>query len=89
MGWDLDGTIVDSIGLIVASYQHAFTTVLGHPWDEAEIKSWIGQSLYGAMQMAKGSWPTSDTASPIILNITSNNCRACDQDRNTVYSASR
>ncbi|HBX80883.1 MAG: HAD-IA family hydrolase [Propionibacteriaceae bacterium] len=52
MLWDLDGTIVDSIGLIVASYQHAFTTVLGHPWDEAEIKSWIGQSLYGAMQKA-------------------------------------
>lgn len=48
--WDLDGTLVDSIGLIVASYQHAFTTVLGHPWDEAEIKSWIGQSLYGAMK---------------------------------------
>lgn len=48
--WDLDGTLVDSIALIVASYQHAFTTVLGHPWDEAEIKTWIGQSLYGAMQ---------------------------------------
>ena len=48
--FDLDGTLVDSIGLIVASYQHAFTTVLGHPWDEAEIKTWIGQSLYGAMQ---------------------------------------
>ncbi|QLQ15936.1 MAG: HAD-IA family hydrolase [Micropruina sp.] len=48
--WDLDGTLVDTIGLIVASYQHAFTTVLGHPWDEDEIKSWIGQSLYGAMK---------------------------------------
>ena len=48
--FDLDGTLVDTIGLIVASYQHAFTTVLGHPWDEAEIKTWIGQSLYGAMQ---------------------------------------
>lgn len=47
--FDLDGTLVDTIGLIVASYQHAFTTVLGHGWDEDEIKSWIGQSLYGAM----------------------------------------
>lgn len=50
--FDLDGTLVDTIGLIVASYQHAFTTVLGHPWDTAEIKTWIGQSLYGAMQRA-------------------------------------
>ncbi len=48
--FDLDGTLVDTIGLIVASYQHAFTTVLGHPWDEAEIKTWIGQSLIGAMR---------------------------------------
>lgn len=50
--WDLDGTLVDTIHLIVASYQHAFTTVLGQPWDEDEIKSWIGQSLYGAIQRA-------------------------------------
>ena len=27
--FDLDGTLVDTIGLIVASYQHAFRTVLG------------------------------------------------------------
>ena len=27
--FDLDGTLVDTIGLIVASYQHAFTSVLG------------------------------------------------------------
>ena len=50
--WDLDGTLVDSIGLIVQSYQHAFTTVLGHGWDEAEIRSWIGQSLIGSMRKA-------------------------------------
>jgi pyrophosphatase PpaX len=48
--FDLDGTLVDTIGLIVASYQHAFATVLGHPWDEAEIKTWIGTSLIGAMR---------------------------------------
>jgi pyrophosphatase PpaX len=48
--WDLDGTLVDSVELIVASYQHAFTSVLGRPWDEAEIKTWIGQSLIGAMR---------------------------------------
>ncbi|WP_342371798.1 HAD-IA family hydrolase [Propioniciclava soli] len=50
--FDLDGTLVDTIALIVASYQHAFTTVLGHEWDEAEIRSWIGQSLIGAMRQA-------------------------------------
>lgn len=50
--WDLDGTLVDSIGLIVQSYQHAFTAVLGHGWDEAEIRSWIGQSLIGSMRKA-------------------------------------
>ena len=48
--FDLDGTLVDTIGLIVASYQHAFTTVLGRPWDDAEIKTWIGTSLLGAMR---------------------------------------
>jgi len=48
--FDLDGTLVDSVGLIVGAYQHAFRTVLGHEWDEAEIKTWIGQSLYGALQ---------------------------------------
>ncbi len=43
--FDLDGTLVDTIGLIVASYQHAFTTVLGRTHDEAMIRSWIGQPL--------------------------------------------
>ncbi len=43
--FDLDGTLVDSIGLIVASYQHAFTTVLGRSEDEARIRSGIGRPL--------------------------------------------
>lgn len=43
--FDLDGTLVDSIGLIVASYQEAFRAVLGHPEDEARIRAWIGQPL--------------------------------------------
>jgi len=50
--FDIDGTLVDSVGLIVASYQHAFRTVLGHEEDEDRIKGWIGQSLYGSMQRA-------------------------------------
>jgi pyrophosphatase PpaX len=43
--FDLDGTLVDTIGLIVASYQHAFRTVLGREEDETRIRSWIGQPL--------------------------------------------
>ncbi len=52
--FDLDGTLVDTINLIVTSYQHAFRTVIGREWDEAEIKSWIGTSLIGAMHRAVG-----------------------------------
>lgn len=48
--FDLDGTLVDTIGLIVASYQHAFRTVLGHPQDEVRIKAWIGQPLIRAFR---------------------------------------
>jgi pyrophosphatase PpaX len=48
--FDLDGTLVDTIGLIVASYQHTFTTVLGAPEDEARIRGWIGQPLIRAFE---------------------------------------
>ena len=53
--FDLDGTLVDTINLIVTSYQHAFRTVIGREWDEAEIKSWIGTSLIDAFHRALGS----------------------------------
>jgi pyrophosphatase PpaX len=43
--FDLDGTLADTIGLIVASYNHAFRTVLGVERDEAEIRAWIGRPL--------------------------------------------
>ncbi len=43
--FDLDGTLVDTIGLIVASYQHATQTVLGHAWDERRIRAYIGRPL--------------------------------------------
>ena len=46
--FDLDGTLVDTISLIVASYQHTFTTVLGAREDEARIRGWIGQPLIRA-----------------------------------------
>lgn len=50
--FDLDGTLVDTIGLIVASYQHAFRTVLGHEEDERRIRAWIGQPLLRCFQEA-------------------------------------
>jgi len=43
--FDLDGTLADTIGLIVASYNHAFRAVMGTERDEAEIRSWIGRPL--------------------------------------------
>lgn len=52
--FDLDGTLADTINLIVTSYQHAFVEVVGHEWDEAEIKSWIGKSLIDAFRGALG-----------------------------------
>lgn len=43
--FDLDGTLVDTIGLIVASYQHAIRTVLGEELDEVTARRWIGRPL--------------------------------------------
>lgn len=43
--FDLDGTLADTIPLIIASYNHAFRTVLGRERDEREIRSWIGRPL--------------------------------------------
>lgn len=43
--FDLDGTLADTVALIVASYQYAFRTVLGREEDPEEIKTWIGRPL--------------------------------------------
>ena len=43
--FDLDGTLVDTIGLIVASYQHAAREVLGHELDERRVLAFIGRPL--------------------------------------------
>ncbi|GAA2160893.1 pyrophosphatase PpaX [Humibacillus xanthopallidus] len=48
--FDLDGTLADTINLIVESYQHAFRTVLGREEDPEVIKSWIGRPLIGAFR---------------------------------------
>lgn len=47
--FDLDGTLADTIPLIVASYQHAFRTVLGEEVDEARARAWIGRPLLPAL----------------------------------------
>ncbi|MEA4944591.1 MAG: HAD-IA family hydrolase [Propionicimonas sp.] len=43
--FDLDGTVADTIGLIIASYDHAVNSVLGHHPDPAVVRGWIGQTL--------------------------------------------
>lgn len=43
--FDLDGTLADTIGLIVTSYNHAMSTVIGQTRDPDEIRSWIGRPL--------------------------------------------
>lgn len=47
--FDLDGTLADTIPLIVASYQHAFRTVLREEIEEARARAWIGRPLLGAL----------------------------------------
>jgi pyrophosphatase PpaX len=46
--FDLDGTLADTLELILASYQHAFRTVLGREEDPEVIRSWIGRTLMDA-----------------------------------------
>jgi len=43
--FDLDGTLANSIDLIVASYAYAFDTVTGRQITRAEACQWIGQTL--------------------------------------------
>lgn len=43
--FDLDGTVVNTIPLIIASYQHAAAVVLGDTPSASEARSWIGQPL--------------------------------------------
>ncbi|PKQ31158.1 MAG: HAD family hydrolase [Actinobacteria bacterium HGW-Actinobacteria-2] len=43
--FDLDGTLANTIPLIIASYDHAMRSVLGVPADRNEATRWIGQTL--------------------------------------------
>ena len=47
--FDLDGTLVDTIPLIVASYQHAFRSVLDEEVSQERAKAWIGRPLLPAL----------------------------------------
>jgi pyrophosphatase PpaX len=47
--FDLDGTLADTIPLIVASYQHAFRTVLAEEIEETRARAWIGRPLLPAL----------------------------------------
>lgn len=43
--FDLDGTVADTVGLIIASYDHALNNVLGHRPDPRQVRTWIGRTL--------------------------------------------
>lgn len=51
--FDLDGTLANTIPLIVASFNHAFSTVVGTTVPEEEIRSWIGRPLIETFE----AWP--------------------------------
>lgn len=43
--FDLDGTVADTIDLIMSSYAHALKSVLGVEVDPPVVRSWIGRTL--------------------------------------------
>ena len=47
--FDFDGTLADTIPLIVASYHHAIGTV-GERADDREVRSWIGRPLQPVLE---------------------------------------
>ncbi len=48
--FDLDGTLIDTVPLIVASHQHALRTVLGREEPEALLRAGIGRPLLEQME---------------------------------------
>ncbi len=48
--FDFDGTLADTIPLIVASYRHTIATVLGEEAADAELRSWIGRPLQPVLE---------------------------------------
>ena len=56
--FDLDGTVADTIDLIIASYAHAVNSVVGVPLDPLRARRWIGRTLNDVMAE---EWPGRDT----------------------------
>ncbi|GAA2737534.1 HAD family hydrolase [Pedococcus aerophilus] len=48
--FDFDGTLADTIPLIMASYRHALTAVLGESAHDDEVRSWIGRPLQPVLE---------------------------------------
>lgn len=48
--FDLDGTLCNTIDLILASFAHAHRAVLGEELDETVARSWIGRTLHDIYQ---------------------------------------
>lgn len=48
--FDLDGTVVDSVELIVVSFQHAIREVLGRELSREDAIAWVGMPLAEQMQ---------------------------------------
>jgi pyrophosphatase PpaX len=49
--FDLDGTLIDTIPLIVASHRHAVQTVLGRDFSDDVLRSGIGRPLIDQMKV--------------------------------------
>jgi pyrophosphatase PpaX len=49
--FDLDGTLIDTVPLIVASHRHALATVLGRELPEADLREGIGRPLLEQMRV--------------------------------------
>jgi pyrophosphatase PpaX len=48
--FDLDGTVVDSVELIIVSFQHAIREVLGRELSREDAVAWVGMPLIEQMQ---------------------------------------
>ena len=49
--FDLDGTLIDSVPLIIASHRHALSTVLGRELPEDALRDGIGRPLIEQMSV--------------------------------------
>jgi pyrophosphatase PpaX len=52
--FDFDGTLVDSVGLILDSFRHATRTVLGRTLPEEELLAGVGRPLIDQMRVLGG-----------------------------------